>query len=71
MLVAPPETIDTTASPSSLVERSISGICEENISSPSWVFNVTDIFYRFKYTAKLDLCRGVAKDKEKIIKTDG
>ena len=45
MLVAPPETIDTTASLSSLVVRSRSGICEENIRSSSWVFNVTDIFF--------------------------
>ena len=49
--VAPPETIDTTASLSSLVVRSRSGICEENISSSSWLFNMTDIFYRFKFVA--------------------
>ena len=60
-----PRTIDTTASLSSLVVRSRSGICEENISSSSWVFNVIDIFYRFKFVAKVCLCRGMAKDTEK------
>ena len=37
--------LDTTASLSSLVVRSRSGICEENIRSSSWLFNVTDIFF--------------------------
>ena len=41
----PPETIITTASLSSLVVRSMSGICDVNIRLPSWVFNVTDIFF--------------------------
>ena len=80
--VAPPETIDTTASLSSLVVRSRSGICEENISSSSWVFNVTDIFFNAPLAqisdewlviseisiAKVCLCRGMAKDKGKAIK---
>lgn len=80
--VAPPETIDTTASLSSLVVRSRSGICEENISSSSWVFNVTDIFFNAPLAqisdewlvmsefsiAKVTDGVSTAKDKEKAIK---
>ena len=43
--VAPPETIDTTASVSSLVVRSMSGICDVNIRLSNCVFKTTDIIF--------------------------
>ena len=60
--VAPPETIDTTASRSSLVDRSMSGICEENIKLSSWVLSVTDIFYLILFVAKVVFGVSTAKD---------
>ena len=62
MLVAPPETIDMTASLSSLVVRSRSGICDVNTRLSICVFNVTDIFYRFLFVAKVVLRPECAKD---------
>ena len=81
MPVVPPETIDTMASLSSLVVRSISGICEENMRSSSWLFNITDIFFNAPLaqvsgewlavseisTAKLDFHSQMIKDKRFLI----